>query len=315
MSRTAFILSTLTVALSITLSTPLPLLSVESYDLVFSTYYGGTGWEHVRDVCADESGNVYIVGGTASADFPTTHGAYDRTFASGGSDLGSAGPCDAFVVKFDADGNRLWATYVGGDNYDRAYAVEVDDQGYVYISGRAGPGFPVTAGVFQPTFEGTDNGIYGRQNAFVAKLEPDGSDLAWASYIGVGQLARDFALDDQGDLYVNISYTGAGSTPPAAWFAGSYLPTPQGGLDCGVAKVSGDGTQVYWATFLGGSANDHQEASIRVDASGHVYAGFSTYSTDVETTAGVCSRTQGVTSISSSPSWSRTAPTSSTAPT
>ena len=56
-----------------------------------------------------------------------------------------------------------------------AYGVEVDNQGYVYLSGRSGPGFPTTAGVLQPTYQGHYTGTaYGDQNAFIAKLKPDG---------------------------------------------------------------------------------------------------------------------------------------------
>ena len=111
----------------------LPLLSIcpaaaqESYNLAFSTYLGGSNWEHARDVVADAQGNVYVVGGTASADFPTTPGAYQRALRTGGSQ--AFGPCDVFVAKFSPGGALIWSTYIGGPNYDRAYGVEVDGQG------------------------------------------------------------------------------------------------------------------------------------------------------------------------------------------
>jgi hypothetical protein len=70
-----------------------PALAASSYDLAFSTYFGGTEWEHARDVFADASGNVYVVGGTASPDFPTgspgykvTRGTLQRVFAGGNTD-------------------------------------------------------------------------------------------------------------------------------------------------------------------------------------------------------------------------------------
>jgi hypothetical protein len=58
--------------------------------VAFSTYVGGEKWEHAHDVCADKDGNVHMVGGTASRDFPTTPGAYDRTFHGGGKQIGGA---------------------------------------------------------------------------------------------------------------------------------------------------------------------------------------------------------------------------------
>jgi hypothetical protein len=256
------------------------------YDIAFSTYFGGSDFEHIRDIFSDDQGNVYVVGGTQSIDFPTTPGAYDRTFDSNGSQIGSAGHCDAFVSKFDSNGSLVWSTYLGGPNYDRAYAVEVDDQGYVYVGGRAGPGFPTTPSVFQPTFQGINNGIYGMQNAFVAKLMPNGSDLIWASYVGVGWGARDLAIDDNNDIYVPLTYSGSGPTPPSSWFVNAYQNTTHGGEDCGAVKISGDGTHVIWATWLGGSGDDSSAASIRVDVNGSVYLALSTSSNDIPTTPG-----------------------------
>jgi len=274
----------------------LPLLSIwpaaasqEAYNLAFSTYLGGSNWEHARDVAADSQGNVYVVGGTASADFPTTPGAYQRALRTGGSQ--AFGPCDVFVAKFSPGGTLIWSTYIGGPNYDRAYAVEVDGQGYVYVAGRAGPGFPVK-NAFQPDFDGVDNGSYGMQNAFVLKLTPDGSDLVWSSYVGVSTLCRDLAIDPNGDVYVPGGRWNTAKTPPAAWFANAYCKTPPGGKsDCGAIKIKGDGSGVLWATWLGGSGEDESAASIRVGRNGYVYIGGSTFSSDFPTTVGACDKT------------------------
>jgi hypothetical protein len=167
--------------------------------LEFATYLGGSGGENFRDVVVDANSNIYVTGGTSSSDFPTTPGAYDRTFATGGSDLGSAGPMDVFVSKFSPSGQLVWSTYLGGPNYDRAYAIEVDAQGHVYLAGRAGPGFPTSPGVLQPNFAGDSGpaGAYGKQDGFVAKLSPDGSQLLWATYFGEagGGFIRDLDID------------------------------------------------------------------------------------------------------------------------
>ncbi len=263
----------------------------EDYSVDFSTFIGGSDWEHARDVCVDGQGNVYVVGGTASDDFPVTAGAYQTTQDKTGTQVGGFGYCDAFVIKFAPDGTRVWGTYLGGPNYDRAYGVEVDDQGYVYVSGRAGPGFPVTSQVFQTTFEGWDNGGYGWQNCFVAKIKPDGSDLEWASYAGVSTLGRDLAIDSSGNIYVTVGHPNKGNDPPAAWYANAFQSTLQGGMDCGVMKIRNDGTAVIWATLIGGSADESQEASIRVDSRGCAYVAMTTFSDDIPTTAGAHDRT------------------------
>jgi hypothetical protein len=265
-----------------------PAWAGDSYNLAFSTYIGGTAWEHARDVYADAHGNVYVCGGTASHDFPTTPGAYDRTFNFGDT---SGEECDAFICKFGPDGCLIWSTYLGSPGYDRAYGIEVDAQGYVYVAGRAGRGFPTTPGCLQPTFQGYNGGGYGGfQNAFVAKLSPDGSKLLWASYVGVAQLCRDIALDAQGNIYLPLAFPNKGSLPPSSWFANAFQKTPQGGMDSGVVKVSNDGSKVLWATWLGGPGDENNAASIRVGQDGKVYVASSTASPDFPTTPGAHDR-------------------------
>lgn len=261
----------------------------QSYNLIFSTYIGGGNWEHARDVAADADGNVYICGGTSSRDFPTTPGAYDRSFNYGDS---SGDECDAFICKFSPDGRLIWSTYLGGPGYDRAYGIEVDAQGYVYVAGRSGRNFPTTPGSFQPTFQGFNGGGYGGfQNAFVAKLSPDGTKLIWASYVGVGQLCRDIAIDERGNIYLPLVFPNKGNLPPTDWFANAFQKNPRGGMDVGAVKISDDGSKVLWATWLGGSGDENQALSIRVDKQENVCLGFSTQSFDMPVTDGAFDQT------------------------
>lgn len=266
-----------------------------SYHLEYSTYLGGAKrWDQARDVCVDAAGNVYVTGGTTSVDFPTTPGAFDRTYNQGGKDIGSGGNCDAFVSKFDPDGKLVWSTFLGGPNYDRGYGIKVGAAGFVYVCGRAGPGFPVTAGAFQPAFHGINAGIYGLNNGFVAKLKPDGSGLVWASYVGGGSLCRDFDIDKSGNVFTHLAFENTADTDenalPATWFSQTFQPTRRGGTDNGVIKIAADGASVLWATWLGGSADEQKEACVRVDAEGQPCLLFWTKSADIATTPGAYDR-------------------------
>src|SRR6185369_14505850 len=157
-----------------------------------------------------------------SSNFPTTAGAFDRTFN---------GTHDAWCAKFTAGGLLVWATYLGGPNYDRAYAIEVDDTG-VYLAGRAGAGFPTTAGVLQPSFAGdvAPNTLYGAQDGFIAKLSLDGGSLLWSTYIGSDgkDFCRDLAIDSVGNCYVAMSDVNR-PTPHAT--SGAFQTTIAGGYD------------------------------------------------------------------------------------
>ncbi len=143
-----------------------------------------------RDVAVDAQGNIYVVGSTYSPDFPTTAGVLGPSFG---------GTSDAFIVKLSPSGTVLWSTFLGGPNYERAYAVEVDGSGNVVVAGRAGAGFPVTTGAFQTAFQGgvlpTD--AYGPQDGFVCKIRPDGTAIIFCSYFGTSDpwIVRDVAVD------------------------------------------------------------------------------------------------------------------------
>jgi hypothetical protein len=253
-----------------------------AYSLEFSTFLGGAGGEQPRGMAVDEQGNIYVTGGTASRDFPTTEGGYQRKYAGG--------DCDVFVCKFSPAGKLIWSTLIGGANYDRAYTVKVDKDGFVYVSGRGGPGFPTTPKAFQPDFQGSQAGPYAAQNGFVVKLSPDGSKIVWSSFVGTGHECRDMDLDDRGDIYLTLPYTSSSaSTMPAAWFAGAYQKAPQGDQTCGVVKLSNDGSRVLWATFIGGSKGSSQDSSLCVGPDRCPVLLVGTRSTDMPTTAGAFS--------------------------
>ncbi|WP_219893273.1 SBBP repeat-containing protein [Aquisediminimonas profunda] len=247
--------------------------------LTFSTLLdgaSGSGYEETRGVALDAQGNIYLVGGTTASDFPTTAGAYDRSFGGGGSAVGLQGASDAFVVKMAPDGHIIWSTFLGGPNYERAYAVRVGTDGSVYVGGRAGPGFPTTAGVVQPNFAGdsTPNAQYGQQDGFVAKLSADGSRLIWSTYVGDAGDAflRDIDIDAQGRAYLAVVNV---SLPITSFItANAWQKTIQDGRDAAYVRLSADATHAEYGTYFGGSPGYQGQstgvASIRVDPNGGV---------------------------------------------
>ena len=234
--------------------------------LNFSTYLGGGGEDTIRDLTTDAAGNIYVVGGTGSPGFPVTLGPGFN--ASGCSTLGTGGPLDVFVTKFSPSGQIVWSRLLGGPCYDRAYAVELDGAGNIYVAGRAGDGFPTTAGALQPAFGGdtVPVSLYGRQDGFITKLDSSGSVL-WSTYFGAADMAiiRDIAVDPAGNVYPVLQ--GATTSLPHVT-AGAFRTTLLGGQDMVVAKLTTHG-QLVWGTYYGGSGLDGVGASIRVDSSGH----------------------------------------------
>jgi len=245
--------------------------------LVAATYLGGSDIDSVRDVKLDAQGYVYVVGGTASSDFPATAGAYDTSFN---------GTNDAYVAKFTPDGSALiFATYLDGPGYDRAYAVEVDGNGDIFVAGRADDGYPTTPGALQENFGGDVNpsSKYGPQDGFVTKLSADGGTVLWSTYFGNddGSICRDVAIDAAGNAFV------VGSPDRAHWAVtpGAFDTTFAGGEGI-VAKISADGSTLVWGSYFGGSSSDGGTPSVRVASDNTVWVLGSSQSNDFPVTAG-----------------------------
>ena len=219
----------------------------------------------------------------------TTPGAYDTEFGEPGTpQVGSWGPMDVFVSKFDPSGTLLWSTYLGGPSYDRAYAVEIADNGDVIVAGRAGPDFPTTPGALQETFAGDNtydvNSGYGPQDGFVSRISADGNELVWSTYFGADGpgFVRDIDIDASGRILVGLAHVKGdfGFSPQTTGPRG----TLSGSEDAYYGKLSSDGSSLLFGTYIGGSNSvtvDGGNPSIRADGDA-VYFVMFTDSTDVD---------------------------------
>jgi len=174
--------------------------------LLYSTFLGGSGNDVGNGITQDLLGNIYVCGETdsnplISIGFPTTAGAFQPLLS---------GTTDCFVTKinpdttvFPASNQLIYSTYLGGSNYDYAYAIAVDLTGYAYVTGetqssvQTGTSFPLT-----PTAEQLIYG--GSTDAFVTKLDPAGSTLAYSTYLGGNNtdISNCIAVDLTGNVYI-----------------------------------------------------------------------------------------------------------------
>lgn len=114
---------------------------------LWATYYGGEITEYGESVATDASGNVYLAGYTSSAN-GIASGGFQNTYSGSGFNN------DAFLVKFDAAGNRLWATYYGGTGEEEGYGVATDASGNVYLAGITNSSTGIASGGFQNNIGG-----------------------------------------------------------------------------------------------------------------------------------------------------------------
>ena len=260
--------------------------------LVFSTYVGGPGKDGVYDLAVDAAGAVYVAGETTGSD------------------------SDAFVAKFDAQGQLLYKTAFGGKGVscshqyptcpfvppsgssggigiqrhdysywfggdDAATGLAVDAAGAVSVVGWTDPqtSFPVTADAFQST-------LASRPDGFLARLDASGA-LVYGSYLGGtgSDYPTDVKLDATGHVYV-VGFTSSTDFPTAA-----ALQAAAGGAGDGfVARFDPTFARLVFSTYLGGSQAD-SIAVADVDPSGRVHVAGRTSSPEFPTTAGALQTT------------------------
>jgi hypothetical protein len=226
--------------------------------LVYSTYLGGSGGEAGNAIALDSSGDAFVTGSTQSPDFPVTPGAFSTTIP---------GFRSAFVTKLNAAGTALvYSTFLGGSGYDQALAIAVDTAGSAYVGGgAASQDFPVTAGAFQQTKLAGANAT-----GFIAKLNPAGSDLSYATYLGgsTGEQVRTIAVDAAGTAYAG-GHTNSSDFPVTP---GAFQGASHSGAGF-VTHLNATGSALSYSTFLGpvSSVYDDGPHSIRVDSAGEAY--------------------------------------------
>jgi len=278
----------------------------------WSTYLGGTSWDHAYAVVADGAGGSFVVGATESTDFS-------------GRTNDHHGATDAFVAHVNRVGNVLWATYLGGSGDDMAYGVTPDGAGGVFVAGEtsstdfsgstntyhggdtdafvgrvsptgailwvnylggsradrangvvadAAGGALVVGDTLSPDFSGNGNTYHGSYDAFVARVNPAGA-VIWATCLG--------------GSFAEWAYAVVGDGAGGAFVAGETLSTNFQGRtnrhysgsweDAFVARVSGTGT-LLWATYVGGTDQDYAYA-VAPDGAGGAFVAGETLSTDI----------------------------------
>src|SRR5262245_2742639 len=217
--------------------------------LVYSTFIGGTNFDFGRAIAIDAAGNAYITGQTKSSGFPTTGGAFDRTFNVDTCPRCGIDQEDAFVTKLNASGSALvYSTFLGGFDIDDGMGIAVDAAGNAYVTGETGSlNFPTTAGAFDTT----RNADY---DAFVTKLNSTGSAVVYSTYLGASavEYGSRIAVDAGGNAYI----AGSTSSPDFPTTPGAFDPTANGGFDVFVTKLNASGSALVYSTYLGGPGSD-----------------------------------------------------------
>jgi uncharacterized protein (TIGR03437 family) len=213
-------------------------------------------------IAVDPAGGAYMAGNTDTSDIPTTSGAL----------LGTG--TGAFVAKVNAAGTALgYLTYIGPTNYpmspwtnpaNTAKAIAVDAAGNAYLAGATSdPLFPATPGAYQTVYGGPGPGganLVPAPNAFVAKLNPTGSGVVWATYLGGkgGDGAGSIALDPAGNVWIGGTTVSTDFPNAQGWSQGGDF----------VAELNAAGSKLpYAARYPNGAASQ----TLAADSAGTIH--------------------------------------------
>ena len=212
---------------------------------VWAKSAGGINNDYSTSVVIDESGNSYITGYFSST-----------SLIIGSTTLTNTGSWDIFRIKYDNQGNVVWAKSEGGTNDDEGKSISVDVNGNTYVTGRF-----VSSSI---SFGNTTLNSSGYFNTFIAKYDTNGNPL-WAKAAGSSE-GVGISSNITGNIYVTgyfyssiINFSGITLTNDTTNFT----------ADIFVVKYDTTGT-ILWAKSAGGSKSDHV-ASISLDVSGNCY--------------------------------------------
>lgn len=240
--------------------------------LLWATYLGGTGVEDSYACIFDEDGNLYV-GGYSSAATPSSVIATPGTHQTTNNGLQ-----DAYLMKFDPSGARLWGTYLGGNSNDRCLGICRDNQGFIYITGltaSSGVNYIGTPGTHAPNY-------IGGEDAFLVKFDSNGNRI-WGTYFGGPQTEHSFfcSADQQGNIYI-AGFTNS-STGNSIATAGAHQHQYGGGTrDAFLAKFTSSGL-LAWGTYYGGEAEDMIYSVIPDYDDGVIVAGYTESLTGIAT--------------------------------
>ncbi len=221
-------------------------------ELIFSSYLGGSGDDHIVRAVTDEANNIYIVGSTLSDDFPVTDDAFQSE---------SQGAEDGFITKISPAGTLLYSSYFGGNGVDRVQHVMFHEEGSVFLEGYSSSEGLATDGAYQGACSGA-------VDSFVAKLNSNLSEILMFTYFGGSGVDYGWRVDVDSEYnFIICGETRSANQPTTP---DAICRTYSGDTDGFFAKISANGKQLLYATYIGGTSVDFG-GGVDVDSSDYFY--------------------------------------------
>ena len=232
--------------------------------LAWSTYLGGSDADAGYSIKIDSNKTVYVSGGTTSNDFPTTPGTITPNY--------QGGKADGYITIIDSSGSNILAsTFLGTNNYDQCYFIDVDRFGSIYTVGQTQGNFPIL------------NAAYSNPNSgqFIQRINNTLTTIDYSTLFGNGNINTEFSpsaflVDRCENVYVsgwggNIlggsPMTGMPTTPNAP------QPSSGDGFNFYLFVLERNAQSQLFGTYFGGNqSSEHVDGGTsRFDKNGVVY--------------------------------------------
>jgi len=251
--------------------------------LNFLTYSGSTSDNWANTAVSDRDGFSYTAGTVYGSIYPTTSGAYDRSF-NGATGQNRYLTYDIGILKFNQTGNQLLScSFLGGSGAETPHSLEVDEAQNLVIMGTTSSGdFPVSVSAFQQQFKGgpveypfgySETSISptytNGSDIFITKLSSGLQSIVASTYLGGtgtdglmtvyenlvtnygDQFRGDLLVDSDGSIFV-ASHTHSSDFP----IVNPSQSSLGGNMDGLLVKFNSNLSEVSWSTYFGGSSED-----------------------------------------------------------
>jgi len=240
----------------------------DAYTVEYSTYLGGAGLDEGLHIATDSTGdNIWVLGKTASADFPVLGNPLQPTLTTA---------CDLFLFQFRRDGEKIvvpvYGTYIaptGSTFFVNANNSSLDPVGFAITS----TGNLTWAGYTDGTFPAAQNTPAGGQ-VYTAQMYRTGRQFRWVHYSGENNSdVSGIAINRQDEVFL------AGNCIPGFKLYGATYQNAnliRGDVDTYIQKYGPNGGKPRWVGALGGSDVD-LSGGIAIDLEGNaVVLGYTT---------------------------------------
>jgi hypothetical protein len=257
-------------------------ISADGSSLMYSTYFGGNGFDVPTSIAVDGSSDILLAGNTTSTNFPVANAYQPTAAANQGGLFGTYG----FLSKFNPAGSELiYSTYFAGNTnvsypcgtsscwsapFSAVAGMAIDSGGNAYVAGSTNTyNFPTTSGVYETSTSAPQNNLAG----FLGKFNASGG-LTYSTYFdessGALTTINALAVDASGDAYV----TGTADSDGTFRITNPQICDPSSvGTACQyafVTELDPAGATLLYSTFLGAN-NGATPAAISLDATNDAY--------------------------------------------